>query len=109
MMRLRQLEVFRAVMAHGTVTAAARALRMSQPAATTAIRVLESSLGLDLFQRDKGRLAATPEAVFVSMVDNLDAKMGMVQRALRNAGENDEFSEYLPGLKAPVLLRPPVA
>jgi len=62
MMRLRQLEVFRAVMAHGTVTAAARALRMSQPAATTAIRVLESSLGLDLFQRDKGRLAATPEA-----------------------------------------------
>ena len=62
MMRLRQLEVFRAVMAHGTVTAAARALRMSQPAATTAIRVLESSLGLALFQRDKGRLAATPEA-----------------------------------------------
>ncbi|MBK8475718.1 MAG: HD domain-containing protein [Opitutaceae bacterium] len=52
-------------------------------------------------------MAATPEAVFVSMVDNLDAKMGMVQRALRNGGENDEFSEYLPGLKAPVLLRPP--
>lgn len=52
-------------------------------------------------------MAATPEAVFVSMVDNLDAKMGMVQRALRNAGEADEFSEYLPGLKSPVLLRPP--
>ncbi len=52
-------------------------------------------------------MAATPEAVFVSMVDNLDAKMGMVQRALRNAGEADEFSEFLPGLKAPVLLRPP--
>jgi len=52
-------------------------------------------------------MAATPEAVFVSMVDNLDAKMGMVQRALRNAGEADEFSEYLPGLKAPVLVRPP--
>jgi 3'-5' exoribonuclease len=52
-------------------------------------------------------MAATPEAVFVSMVDNLDAKMGMVQRALRNAGESDEFSEFLPGLKAPVLLRPP--
>ncbi len=52
-------------------------------------------------------MAATPEAVFVSMVDNLDAKMGMVQRALRNAGEADEFSEYLPGLKSPVLVRPP--
>jgi 3'-5' exoribonuclease len=51
-------------------------------------------------------MAATPEAVFVSMVDNLDAKMGMVQRVLRNAAPGDEFSEYLPGLKAPVLLTP---
>ncbi len=49
-------------------------------------------------------MAATPEAVFVSMVDNLDAKMGMVQRALRNGDELTEFSEFLPGLKS-VLLR----
>jgi 3'-5' exoribonuclease len=49
--------------------------------------------------------AATPEAVFVSMIDNLDAKMGMVQRALRQAGENDEFSERLPGLSAQLLTR----
>jgi 3'-5' exoribonuclease len=49
-------------------------------------------------------MAATPEAVFVSMVDNLDAKMGMVQRAMRKGTEDDEFSEYLPGLKT-VLLR----
>ncbi len=50
--------------------------------------------------------AATPEAVFVSMVDNLDAKMGMVQRALRQAGASDEFSERLPGLSSPLLTRP---
>jgi len=49
--------------------------------------------------------AATPEAVFVSMVDNLDAKMGMVQRALRQAGETEEFSERLPGLSSQLLLR----
>jgi 3'-5' exoribonuclease len=49
--------------------------------------------------------AATPEAVFVSMIDNLDAKMGMVQRALRQGGENDDFSERLPGLSSPLLLR----
>ncbi len=49
--------------------------------------------------------AATPEAVFVSMVDNLDAKMGMVQRALRQGVENEEFSERLPGLSSPLLLR----
>jgi 3'-5' exoribonuclease len=52
-------------------------------------------------------MAATPEAVFVSMVDNLDAKMGMVQRVLRNAQEGDEFSEYLPGLQTRLLLTPP--
>jgi len=49
--------------------------------------------------------AATPEAVFVSMIDNLDARMGMVQRALRQAGEHDEFSERLPGLSSPLLTR----
>jgi 3'-5' exoribonuclease len=52
-------------------------------------------------------MAATPEAVFVSMVDNLDAKMGMVQRVLRNAPDGEEFSEYLMGLKTRVLLTPP--
>ncbi len=55
--------------------------------------------------------AATPEAVFVSMIDNLDAKMGMVQRALRQAGDDEEFSERLPGLSSPLLTRklPPPA
>jgi 3'-5' exoribonuclease len=52
-------------------------------------------------------MAATPEAVFVSMIDNLDAKMGMVQRVLRNASEGEEFSERLLGLQTRVLLTPP--
>lgn len=47
--------------------------------------------------------AATPEAVFVSMIDNLDAKMGMVQRALRQADESNAFSERLPGLNTTLL------
>lgn len=55
--------------------------------------------------------AATPEAVFVSMIDNLDARMGMVQRALRQTPEHDDFSERLPGLSSPLLTRklPPKA
>lgn len=48
-------------------------------------------------------MAATPEAVFVSMVDNLDARMGMVQRALRSSADDVAFSEYLPGLKSSLL------
>lgn len=50
--------------------------------------------------------AATPEAVFVSMIDNLDARMGMVQRALRQAQPDDEFSERLPGLNTSLLTTP---
>jgi 3'-5' exoribonuclease len=48
--------------------------------------------------------AATPEAVFVSMIDNLDAKMGMVQHALRQGQAGEEFSEKLPGLNTPLLI-----
>ena len=51
--------------------------------------------------------AATPEAVFVSMVDNLDAKMGMVQYALRATPDNQEFSDFVPGLGAPLLTTRP--
>ncbi|MGF1485189.1 MAG: 3'-5' exoribonuclease YhaM family protein [Opitutales bacterium] len=53
-------------------------------------------------------MAATPEAVFVSMVDNLDAKMGMVERALRTTPENNEFSDFIPGLQATLLTTAPV-
>jgi 3'-5' exoribonuclease len=49
--------------------------------------------------------AATPEAVFVSMIDNLDARMGMVQRALRQTPDTVEFSERLPGLSSQLLTR----
>jgi 3'-5' exoribonuclease len=52
-------------------------------------------------------MAATPEAVFVSMVDNLDAKMGMVQRVLRNTPKGEAFSKFLPGLQTRVLITPP--
>ncbi len=52
-------------------------------------------------------IAATPEAVFVAKVDDLDAKMGMVQRLLRQAGETDQFSDKHLGLNSPLLLAKP--
>jgi 3'-5' exoribonuclease len=52
-------------------------------------------------------MAATPEAVFVSMIDNLDAKMGIVQYALRSTPQSDEFSDYSMGLQTRVLVTPP--
>jgi len=50
--------------------------------------------------------AATPEAVFVSLVDNLDAKMGAVQNALRMGGESDAFTDVIPALGSKILLEP---
>ncbi|MCC5025177.1 MAG: HD domain-containing protein [Candidatus Synoicihabitans palmerolidicus] len=50
--------------------------------------------------------AATPEAVLVSMIDNLDARMGMVQRALRTTSPTEQFSERLMGLNTTLLTEP---
>jgi 3'-5' exoribonuclease len=52
-------------------------------------------------------MAATPEAVFVSMIDNLDAKMGMVQAVLRKRQPGEVLADYHPGLQATLLTEPP--
>lgn len=59
---LRQLELFRAVMRLGTLTAAAQSLRITQPAASRLLRHAEDLLGTPLFHRQNGRLRATVEA-----------------------------------------------
>ena len=41
----------------------------------------------------------------MSKIDDLDARMGMVQRALRQSDEANEFSERLPGLNTALLTR----
>ncbi|MBL3569856.1 transcriptional regulator [Rhodovulum sulfidophilum] len=62
-MRARQLEVFTAIMRAGTVTAAARMLNISQPALSQILLHTEDELGFRLFDRIKGRLHPTPEAI----------------------------------------------
>jgi DNA-binding transcriptional LysR family regulator len=61
-MNARQLEVFRAIMRNGTLTAAAEALRVSQPAVSKVLRHFESQIGYALFERLGGRLVPTAEA-----------------------------------------------
>lgn len=62
-MRARQLEIFTAVMRVGTVTGAARLLNISQPALSQILIHTEDELGFLLFNREKGRLHPTPEAL----------------------------------------------
>lgn len=61
-MRIRQLECFRTLMIHGTMTRAAELLSISQPAISSSIANLEHETGLKLFVRKGGRLQPTPEA-----------------------------------------------
>lgn len=49
---------------------------------------------------------STPEAVFVALVDNLDAKMGMVEQLLRSTPSKNVFSERHPGLETKLLVLP---
>ncbi|WP_323846392.1 LysR family transcriptional regulator [Microbulbifer magnicolonia] len=60
---LKSLECFRAIMATGSATAAARHLGLTQPGVSRLLGVLEQQLGFELFYREKGRLIPTEEAL----------------------------------------------
>jgi 3'-5' exoribonuclease len=49
---------------------------------------------------------ATPEAIFVALVDNLDAKMGMVEQLLRSTPSKNVFSDFHKGLEGKLLVQP---
>lgn len=61
MITTRQLDAFRAVMQHGTVTGAAEAMSLTQPAISKLIASLEGETRLRLFERVRKRLVPTPE------------------------------------------------
>lgn len=60
-LKVRQLEVFKAVMETGSVTAAADRLQCTQPAVSAALTKFEKASGLSLFDRTSGRLTPTAE------------------------------------------------
>lgn len=62
-LNMRQLEVFHAIMTTGSMSGAALALHVSQPALSRALAHCESRLGYSLFVRTGRRLQPTPEAL----------------------------------------------
>jgi DNA-binding transcriptional LysR family regulator len=58
----RDIEVFRAIMQTGGASKAADLLGISQPAISQSLQKFEARAGIRLFERDRGRLVATPEA-----------------------------------------------
>jgi DNA-binding transcriptional LysR family regulator len=89
-MRLRQIEVFHAVYANGSISAAARALHVSQPAVSKVLRHTESQLGIRLFDLVRGRLVPTDEAhALFREVDEVFSRISSLQATaanLRNSG-----------------------
>jgi DNA-binding transcriptional LysR family regulator len=84
-MNLRQLEVFHAVYLHGTVSAAARSLNVSQPSVTKVLRHAEDSIGLPLFERARGRLIPTQDArALFGEVSEIQDRVRSLRQACHN-------------------------
>jgi DNA-binding transcriptional LysR family regulator len=84
-MNLRHIEIFHAVYVNGSVSAAARALNVSQPSVSKMLRHAESLLGFNLFQRTNGGLVPTEDAhVLFADVSEIQDRV----YALREAGRN---------------------
>ena len=95
---LRQVEAFKAVIEYGTVSRAAEMMNISQPAMSKLIAHLEADTGLQLFDRVKGRLAATRRGMrLYEEIDRIFAGVRQVENAV-DAIRRDEQSRLLIGV-----------
>lgn len=87
-MNSRQLEVFRAIMREGTLTAAANVLGVSQPAVSKVLQHLEDQLGYALFERAAGRLLPTAEArLLIDDAERVFRELEVLKDLARRVGE----------------------
>ncbi|MEO0382525.1 MAG: LysR substrate-binding domain-containing protein [Pseudomonadota bacterium] len=89
-MNERQINAFRHVMRLGSITAAARALFVSQPAVSRLISDLEADLGFPLFERRSGKLFPLPEATVLGHE---------VERMFYGLERLDQFAREMRGLR----------
>ena len=88
---LRQVEAFKAVIEHGSVSRAAAALHVSQPAVSKMIANLEEDAGLVLFDRLKGRLAPTQRGMrLYDEVDRIFSGVQQVENAVDAIRRQDQ-------------------
>lgn len=73
---IRHLAAFAATVHHGSVTRAARAVNLTQPALTQAIGGLEAALGTSLFSRSATGMAPNPPALLLA--PRVEAALGHI-------------------------------
>jgi DNA-binding transcriptional LysR family regulator len=94
MLNLRQIEALRAVILAGSLSGAARQLKVSQPALSRMLRRIEDVLQTRLFERGTGRLVATREALDIfaeiqKVYAQIDGLSTAITRIIR--GETGQF------------------
>ncbi len=90
MLNFRQLEVFRAIMLTGTMSAAAEMVHASQPGLSRMIKHMEGRLGFLLFDRIRGRLVPTPEArTLFREIDQLHHGLENLEHVVRRLASGD--------------------
>ena len=107
-MRLRHIEIFHAVYVNGTVSAASRALNVSQPAVTKTLKHAEQLLGFPLFDRRGGRLVPTEDAhTLFGEVADIHERVASLRQATRNLrhGTGSLRVSVLPSLALDILPR----
>lgn len=87
--RLRAMRAFHAVLKLGSVTAAARSLGLTQPAASRLLAQMEQELGFELFHRDRGRLVPTVDGLI--LFDEVERALDTVERVQDLARDIAEF------------------
>ncbi|OYQ34605.1 LysR family transcriptional regulator [Niveispirillum lacus] len=86
---LRALRAFHAIVKTGSVTAAATAMGLTQPAVSRLLAQFEQTIGFDLFYRDKGRLVPTPDGLL--LFDEADLALGTMERVRALARDIADF------------------
>ena len=77
---LRHLHVVREVTRHGSMSAAARNVGLSQPAITQAVAALERNFGVALFNRTNGGLTTTEAGQL--LIDRTDRALSLLREAV---------------------------
>jgi DNA-binding transcriptional LysR family regulator len=84
MLKLRQIEAFRAVMREGSMVRAGAVMAITQPAVSYLINGLETTVGFPLFSRQGGKLSPTPEAIqLMAEVDRVYEGLDEIEIAAR--------------------------
>lgn len=92
MMDLDRLRIFLAVARAGTVTAAADDVNLSQPAVSRNLKVLEESLGVDLFRRAGRKLELTSAGrMLANRGEELVDRVGALEHEARRVARQDYF------------------